>query len=774
MVEFDDGSGPALFIVGEFTSVGGIGAGRIAKWDGIKWSSTGSINNVVNAIVVHDDGNGPAIYVGGKFTNAGGVSTSGIAKWDGTSWSSLGPSSEIDCLESFDDGTGPALYVGGDFRSINGGIPAKRIAKWDGTSWSAVGNGFNDGRVYSIEVHDDGTGPALYAGGTFWVAGTANAFGVAKWNGTDWTSLAGGMSDGSTSFIITALLSYDGELNPGLIAAGRFSSAGGDSATSIASWDGTNWNPLGDGIWHQGSPGTVYALTSHSPDLSSPSLYIAGYFDNAGQVPAMNVAKWNGVSWEALSSGVAELALSIGSYNVDSDASPELIVGSSMDSEFRNILVWDNESWNRVGTGLDSTVFALHVFDDGTGFGEALYAGGYFKAIGNLATKGVARWNGLEWSTVGDGLARLNDNQDVSAFAVFDDGSGPALYAGGTFDFSGQVPLSNIAKWDGTSWSDVGGGVNAPVLAMIVHDDGTGPALYVGGVFTDAGGMPVNYIAKWDGSSWSALGQGVHSPGPSAVHALGQYDDGTGMKLYVGGSFISAGSVNARHVAMWDGQNWHSLGTGVFIAASILTVNAFEVFDDGNNPNGPSLFAAGNFTTAGGVYSPCVARWDGTEWHAVGAGVGYRVQKLLAFDDGIGNGPSLFIAGNLTESGTNPIRRIARWDGAEWVSLSETMDGYVYDLAPYDDGSGFGPLLFAGGSFVSSDAGDSYLARWKGCPTPTCIADTNGDGMLSPADFSAWVAAFNAMASACDQNGDGSCSPADFSAWVANYNAGCG
>ena len=58
------------------------------------------------------------------------------------------------------------------------------------------------------------------------------------------------------------------------------------------------------------------------------------------------------------------------------------------------------------------------------------------------------------------------------------------------------------------------------------------------------------------------------------------------------------------------------------------------------------------------------------------------------------------------------------------------------------------------------------------CSSP-CLPDTNHDGVLSPADFSAWVAAFNASAPECDQNGDGSCSPADFSAWVANYNAGC-
>jgi len=54
-----------------------------------------------------------------------------------------------------------------------------------------------------------------------------------------------------------------------------------------------------------------------------------------------------------------------------------------------------------------------------------------------------------------------------------------------------------------------------------------------------------------------------------------------------------------------------------------------------------------------------------------------------------------------------------------------------------------------------------------------CVADTNGDGALTPADFTAWVAAFNAQSAACDQNGDTLCTPADFTAWVANFNAGC-
>jgi len=54
-----------------------------------------------------------------------------------------------------------------------------------------------------------------------------------------------------------------------------------------------------------------------------------------------------------------------------------------------------------------------------------------------------------------------------------------------------------------------------------------------------------------------------------------------------------------------------------------------------------------------------------------------------------------------------------------------------------------------------------------------CVADTNGDGFLTPADFTAWLAAFNTQSSACDQNGDALCTPADFTAWLANFNAGC-
>ncbi len=54
-----------------------------------------------------------------------------------------------------------------------------------------------------------------------------------------------------------------------------------------------------------------------------------------------------------------------------------------------------------------------------------------------------------------------------------------------------------------------------------------------------------------------------------------------------------------------------------------------------------------------------------------------------------------------------------------------------------------------------------------------CLGDTNLDGAVTAADFSAWVSAYNAGSDIADQNLDGNVSPADFSAWVSNFNQGC-
>lgn len=54
------------------------------------------------------------------------------------------------------------------------------------------------------------------------------------------------------------------------------------------------------------------------------------------------------------------------------------------------------------------------------------------------------------WSPLGPGMG--GGGQAVYAFEAFDDGSGPALYAGGGFTVAGTKLANHVAKWDGAKW----------------------------------------------------------------------------------------------------------------------------------------------------------------------------------------------------------------------------------------------------------------------------------------------------------------------------------
>ena len=154
-------------------------------------------------------------------------------------------------------------------------------------------------------------------------------------------------------------------------------------------------------------------------------------------------------------------------------------------------------------------------------------------------------------------------NTVVNAMTVFNDGTGPALYAAGTFGFAGGVAANSIAKWNGSAWSALGSGIAGAVAALAVYNDGTGPALYAGGIFTTAGNVPCLGMAKWNGLFWSQpFAVGPASPNP-VVYALRVFDDATGPKLYVAGGFSQAGGIPASNIARWNGTSIEALGPGL-------------------------------------------------------------------------------------------------------------------------------------------------------------------------------------------------------------------
>lgn len=356
----------------------------------------------------------------------------------------------------------------------------------------------------------------------------------------------------------------------------------------------------------------------------------------------------------------------------DSGAGNELYAGGSFTNAggtLANHLVRRTAAgWAEVGGGLtvgNGGVYAMRVHDDGSG--PALYVAGKFTAAGGVPFQSIARWDGISWSDVGGGLTRNSGSVgEVYDLEVFDDGSGPGLYATGRFDLAGQTPVVNLARWRGGAWSDVGGGYLGALggccpYSLHVHDDGNGPALFVAGEAGVVGGtLSVNGIARWDGSNWQALGNGFTGGPFNFGAAMATFDDGTGPKLFVGGDFAQADGVTVQHIASWDGSTWQALGSGLAGTAFPYGGNGLVAFDDGT---GSKLYVTGLFETAGNAVSASIARWTGTTWESLEGGVQdgsfTSAGVMHVFDDG--QGAQLFVGGFFQIAGGMHANNLAVW-----------------------------------------------------------------------------------------------------------------
>ena len=305
-------------------------------------------------------------------------------------------------------------------------------------------------------------------------------------------------------------------------------------ASYIAKWDGRTWSPAGSGVAAgSGSPDGVFAF-----GVLEATLYAGGDFamsiPNAS--PNTDIARWDGTDWEVLGQGVnAGIEASLAS-DFDPVAGPSLYVAGEFyiagGIQAQRIARWDGMRWWPLGPGLTGQSYALAIYDDGSG--PALYVGGDINSEDVI--NNIGKWDGQQWHSLGAGIAQA----EISSLAVFDAGGGAELYVGGVFQDT-NVPGNWLVKWNGIQWSAVGTGVDGAVRTMIVHDDGSGSALFVGGNFDTAGGQPAESIAKWDGVSWSEVGGGLGGVAGPFLGSMVVFDNGNGPALFVGGHFTTAG-----------------------------------------------------------------------------------------------------------------------------------------------------------------------------------------------------------------------------------------
>jgi hypothetical protein len=231
---------------------------------------------------------------------------------------------------------------------------------------------------------------------------------------------------------------------------------------------------------------------------------------------------------------------------------------------------WNATAWQGVAAPSGATVAALTAAD--LGDGVHLYAG---------TNRGVYRLDGATWVQVG-AIPAGPPPTWVGQLAVFDDGTGPALYAAGSFTSIGGTSANHVAAWRGgvSSWTTLGSGLstvtaNFDVSTMRVVHDESGDALYFGGRFDVAGGIATENVARWDGSAWSGLPP--VAPGPTAyVTALADFDDGSGhgRELYASGRLWS--TPYTPFVRVLRGGAWQAVLTaanGVPLHGPIVTVD---------------------------------------------------------------------------------------------------------------------------------------------------------------------------------------------------------
>jgi hypothetical protein len=658
-----------IYVGGEIYRAGGIVVDNIAKWDGMTWTSLGGISissgtASVNALAVDGSGN---VYAGGDFDMAGTTPANSIAKWNGSSWEALGNGTTYigtpGSVQSIEIGSGSTLFVGGIFDQA-GSVSANNIGQWNGTSWSALGSGVGGTQSYEpvLAIEYNAANNTLYVAGEFYTAGGITATGIASYSfiSSLWSAVGSGIAGGGTVYDLLLVPGSGSDFNLYVGGDFNFNDKDGRAMVGIARWDGTFWNTMATG-----ADDAVLALERST---STGEIYIGGEFDNVGtgfSIAADRVAKWNGSAWSALDPGI-----STGWYEeVDAllmTSSNEVIVGGGFEGgsglHFNNLALWHPVAgeWSGMdgGLGMYSVVNVLETY------GSSVFAAGTIPYAGLTLVGGLGELNGPTWTGFGS-----FENYYVRDLAT---SNGTTIYIGGAFSNIVAVAADNLAVWNGANWAELGGGTNDYVNAVAL--DGSGN-LYVGGEFTQVGSTPISadHVAMWDGA-WHTLGDGLDGD----VNDIVVDDSGN---VYAAGYFHYAGDLYVGHIAMWDGSEWHTLDYGLR-----NFVMELQLDDDGR------LYAGGYFATSeSGIALNGIGMWNGADWSALGNGMDDAVGALAIDING-----DLYAGGDFHTAGGIPANHIARWDGFAWSALGNGTNSSVFALASY------GSRLIAGGFFQTA------------------------------------------------------------------------
>ncbi len=490
---------------------------------------------------------------------------------------------------------------------------------------------------------------------------------------------------------------------------GDFTTAGGVAASHLARWNGTSWSAVGSGLTNNSAnvTPTVNAIAAYVNSSHQTVLYIGGSFDNANPPENATNNTHSIVAYNTSTGAWTPLNTSngsgpLGGYGVLGCSSTcdgsvfalavqgnRLYVGGEFNvagaTSAANFAYWSintTGSWGSLG-GVQNSSSQIPYVDAIAPFGlGSVYIGGLFSEVGpsNVAVNSVAVYStnaGNKWLALGSagsqGVSKCGGcgPAAVNSLSLVPVKSGASpLIVTGDYSSAGATTLSNVAQWNGTSWSAVGTGLNGQPTAATATPDGV---VLVGG-FYSSGQQSLNGVGLWDGSAWHGFGDGVAydlNPGqnPGTVNALAASPDRP--DLYAGGQFTQAGDQAASNVAHFDGSSWDNMGGGVNGIVEAVAVD----------PSSGDVYVGGSFTEAGTVAASNIAMWDGSAWHQLSlTGTNGTVRALLFA------GGRLWVGGDFDTAGQTSASGVAIYDPST-DSFSPVGNNLNFNTKGFDAGS---------------------------------------------------------------------------------------
>ncbi|MFM7016341.1 MAG: T9SS type A sorting domain-containing protein [Bacteroidota bacterium] len=506
--------------------------------------------------------------------------------------------------------------------------------------------GFNapgvEGVIWSMATDS----PYVYVLGTFTkITGSYKSPRIARFDGTSWSAFPDTVNMPTNGNVLKV---HNGVVY--VLSDGK-----------VYQWNNT-WSIIGNV--------TGYSIFDFDFDAAG-NLYVVGNFPTISGVTVNGIAKYNGTTWSALGTGVNNVA---SEYPVAVKVvGSSLYVGGNMTlvgGYFANgFAKWNGSAWsipNTAGYTIGGSMSMTAINNDLYIATNSSYQSGAWQY-------GVFKYNGSAFTRLGNYFdAPINDITNYNN----------NIYIGGNFNTCGSTAINKVGKWNGTSWSNEGAGLNLEVWAVEVNN-----FCELAGGYASGNPGPYDYhsIAIKKNNNWIPIGNGMNG----TVNSLLIHNN----ELYAGGSFTQAGGTIVNKVVKWNGSQWDTLQGGL----TITNINDLIFYQD-------TLYAGGDFSdpaTLAGVY---VMKWNGSQWVEVPNGVNYRVYSLEVYNN------ELYVGGDFSAIGSGPANDIVKYNGSNWIPIGGLTNGLVRDIKFDSNGN-----LYAGGVFTTiGGVAAKHIAKYNG------------------------------------------------------------